>query len=64
MEAWLDEPTTWVPLSARGHRAILGSLLTELDLRANLVSDAVLVAPCLEHGLTMCSADSDFARFP
>jgi hypothetical protein len=36
----------------------------DLDLRANLASDAVLAALCLEHGLTMVSADSDFARFP
>jgi predicted nucleic acid-binding protein len=28
------------------------------------VSDAGLAALCLEHGLTMMSADSDFARFP
>ena len=36
----------------------------ELDLRGNLVADAALAALCLEHGLQMVSADSDFARFP
>lgn len=30
---------------------------------AGLVSDAVLAAICIEHGLSMVSADSDFARF-
>ena len=35
-----------------------------LDLHGNLVSDAELAALCIEHGLTIVSADSDFARFP
>ena len=30
---------------------------------AGLVPDAMLAALCIEHGLTMVSADSDFARF-
>lgn len=38
-------------------------LINEHDLRANLVSDAVLAALCIEHGLEIISADSDFARF-
>jgi hypothetical protein len=31
--------------------------------RGNLVSDAALAALCVEHGLQMVIADSDFARF-
>ena len=42
---------------------ILGSLLLQHDLRAGLVTDAILAAICIEHGLTMISADSDSARF-
>jgi toxin-antitoxin system PIN domain toxin len=64
VEDWLDAPATWVPAPGRGHRDILRSLLVDKDLRAGLVSDAVLAAMCVEHGLTMVSADSDFARFP
>ena len=64
VEAWLDAPTVWVPTPGAGHRQILGRLIHELDLRANLVSDAALAALCVEHGLIMVSADSDFARFP
>jgi len=60
---WLDAEPVWVPEPGRGHREILGRLLVELDLRANLVSDAVLAALCIEHGLEIVSADSDFARF-
>jgi uncharacterized protein len=63
VESWLDAPAAWIPEPSHGHRAILGRLLRELDLRANLVADAVLASICIEHGLTIVSADSDFARF-
>lgn len=64
VEEWLDAPLTWTPVPGRAHREILGGLVRDLELRANLVADAVLAALCLEHGLTVVSADSDFARFP
>lgn len=32
-------------------------------VRGNLVPDAMLAALAIEHGLTLCSADTDFARF-
>ncbi len=63
VDEWLDAPAAWVPGPGRGHRDILGRLIRDLDLRANLISDAVLAALCIEHGLQMVSADSDFARF-
>ncbi len=62
--AWLDAPASWTPEPGRGHREILADLLVHADLRAGLVTDAVMAALCIEHGLTMVSADSDFARFP
>jgi len=64
VEDWLDAPVVWVPTPGRGYREILGRLVCELDLRGNLVADAALAALCLEHGLQIVSADSDFARFP
>ena len=63
VEEWLDAPAAWIPAPGPGHRDILGRLLRELDLRANLVTDAVLAALCVEHGLSIVSVDSDFARF-
>ncbi|MDQ4070959.1 MAG: type II toxin-antitoxin system VapC family toxin [Actinomycetota bacterium] len=63
VEDWLDAPAAWVPAPGRGHREILGRLVRELDLRGNLVTDGVLAALCIEHGLPIVSADSDFARF-
>ncbi len=34
------------------------------QLRGNLVADGQLAALAIENGLTVCSADTDFARFP
>lgn len=64
IDTWLALPVVWSPDPGRSHGSILRQLTVEHDLRANLVSDAVLVALCIEHGLTIVSADSDFARFP
>lgn len=64
VEDWLDAPAAWQPAPGRGHREILRSLLVGKDLRAGLVSDAALAALAVEHGLSVVSADSDFARFP
>lgn len=63
VEAWLGADPVWIPQPGVGHREILRRLITELDLRGNLVSDAALAALCIEHGLEIVSADSDFARF-
>lgn len=64
VDDWLEAPATWVPAPGRGHRSILSGLLIDKDLRAGLVTDAVLAAICIEYGLAIVSADSDFARFP
>lgn len=63
VEAWLDARNSWVPQPGPGHREILGRLVRDLRLSANLVPDAALAALCIEHGLAVVSADSDFARF-
>jgi predicted nucleic acid-binding protein len=38
-------------------------LLSQPGVHGNLVSDAHLAALAIEHGLTLCSTDGDFARF-
>lgn len=63
VESWVDAPTVWIPEPGPSHGEILGRLIRDLDLRAGLISDAVLAAICIEHGLAIVSADSDFARF-
>lgn len=61
---WLDAGQAWVPTPGARHRGILGRLLVDGDLRGNLVTDAHLAALAIEHGTSICSFDSDFARFP
>lgn len=63
VDGWLAAPATWVPSPGRGHRDVLHELMIRLDLRAGLITDAVLAAMCIEYGLDIVSADSDFARF-
>jgi uncharacterized protein len=60
---WLDAPTAWIPQPGLGHARLLGELIATYDVRGNLVPDTMLAALAVEHGLTLCSADTDFARF-
>jgi hypothetical protein len=61
---WLEYPRVWIPEPTEDHVVILGRLLAQVNATANLVPDAHLAAIAIEHGLTVCSADADFARFP
>jgi toxin-antitoxin system PIN domain toxin len=61
-ESWLAQPQTWIPLPTDRHRQIIAGLL-EGESRPNLANDAHLAALAIEHGLTVCSTDGDFARF-
>ena len=64
VDAWLESERAWIPLRTERHREILGELLPEPGVQANLVPDAHLAALAIEHGLILCSTDGDFARFP
>jgi uncharacterized protein len=63
VEEWLAAGPAWIPVPTDRHGEVLGRLLAEGDLRGNLVTDAHLAALAIEHGVGICSADSDFARF-
>ncbi|MCC6610250.1 MAG: type II toxin-antitoxin system VapC family toxin [Burkholderiales bacterium] len=60
---WLDCECAWIPAPTERHREILGGLLAAPGVQANLIPDAHLAALAIEHGLALCSSDSDFARF-
>jgi hypothetical protein len=60
---WLEPEVVWTPHEGPRHADILVGLVEKYQLRGNLVSDAQLAALAIEHGLQMCSADTDFARF-
>ncbi len=63
VEGWLAAPAAWIPEVTTAHADVLGQLIRSYQLRANMISDAQLAALAIEHGLTVCSADTDFARF-
>ena len=64
IEAWLACPPVWIPQAGERHRQVLGNLLNGLGGGPNLIPDAHLAGLAIEHGLTLCSTDGDFARFP
>ena len=61
---WLASDPVWIPPATERTAAVYGRLVVELDITGNLVTDAQLAALAIEHGLVVCSADTDFARFP
>ena len=63
LEGWLKLPMVWIPSPAARHEEILGQVLRQSKAQGNLIYDAHLAALAIEHGLELCSADSDFARF-
>jgi uncharacterized protein len=62
VEEWLSLPNVFTPEPAERHAEILRSLMPEVG-RSNLIPDAHLAAIAIEYGLTLQSADRDFARF-
>jgi toxin-antitoxin system PIN domain toxin len=60
---WLGAGPVCTPEPGPGYAEILLGLLTKYQVRGDLVSDAQLAALAIEYGLTVYSADTDFARF-
>ena len=63
VQAWLDSPMAWIPEPTARHATTLTTVLRDHNITGHLVTDAVLTALALEHGLTIYSTDTDFARF-
>ncbi len=61
---WHSLPNVHIPHPTPRHYKILRRLIKHLGTAANLTTDAHLAALALEHGYTIYSNDSDFARFP
>lgn len=64
VRAWLSVAVVWVPVPTERHSEVIGGWFAEPWMTARLVPDAHLAALAVEHGLTLCSSDSDFSRFP
>jgi toxin-antitoxin system PIN domain toxin len=60
---WLAAPAAWIPEPGPHQERILRELITTHNVSGNLIPDTMLAALAIEHGLTLCSTDTDFARF-
>lgn len=63
IQMWLACESVWIPQPTERHAELLGEFLALTGVHGNLVPDAHLAALAVEHGLTLCSSDGDFARF-
>ena len=63
VEDWLAAEVAWIPLPGPRHADVLRDLLRDPAMISRLVPDAHLAALAIEHGVTLCSTDGDFARF-
>lgn len=63
VEQWLSAGPAWVPQPTARHAGVVGGLCQPSWMTSRLVPDAHLAALAIEHGLTLCSSDGDFARF-
>jgi uncharacterized protein len=61
---WLACASAWIPEPGSRHAEILGGFLDQSWMTSRLVPDAHLATLAIEGGLTLCSTDGDFSRFP
>jgi hypothetical protein len=64
VDGWLAQPVAAVVHPTERHAARLRETLEPLGTAGNLTTDAHLAVLAIEHGAELCSADTDFARFP
>lgn len=64
VDGWLAMPAVVTVSPGKNHWLVLKRLLLESGTAANLTTDAHLAALAIENGAELCSADTDFARFP
>jgi toxin-antitoxin system PIN domain toxin len=64
VRGWLARENAWIPQPTERHVEIVSELMALPGIRSNLIPDVHLAALAIEHGLTLCSTDGDFARFP
>lgn len=60
---WLALDNVWIPSPTDQHAATLDALFASASVGSGGVMDIHLAALAIEHGLTLCSADTGFARY-
>ena len=63
VESWVLLPQVRVIQSGKEHWPMLRGLLLDAGVAGNLTTDAHLAALAIEHGCTLYTSDTDFARF-
>jgi len=63
VKQWAGRRNVWFPSPGDRFTQLFTDLLIATQAIGNLVPDSYLAALALEHGLTIVSTDSDFARF-
>lgn len=63
-EGWLAHPNARLLTQSAESLAIAFALLRKLGVAGNLTTDVQIAALALHHHATVCSHDTDFARFP
>ena len=64
VQSWIDQPCTRIIHPTERHWQVFLKMLEQGQAAGPLVTDAHLAALAIEHGCTLYSTDSDFARFP
>ena len=64
IQGWIGQPCIRIIRPTERHWITFQQMLNDGQAVANLVTDAHIAALALEHGCTVASSDSDFARFP
>jgi len=64
IDGWLALPNVRILHPGERHWAILRELIDVVPAAGKLVPDAHLAALAIENGAELCSADTDFSRFP
>ncbi|MGH9396372.1 MAG: TA system VapC family ribonuclease toxin [Terriglobia bacterium] len=64
VSSWLEQPAVTILKPTDRHWEILRKLVLDGQARGPLVMDADLAALAIEHGVTLCTSDRDFTRFP
>jgi len=64
VQSWLDQPVTRLVHATERHWTVLQECLASGQAIGNLVTDAHLAAIAIQHGCTLMSTDTDFAKFP
>lgn len=60
---WLAAPSSWIPEPSDRYAQILGKIVVKHRVTGPAMTDAMLAALAIDHGVELISTDSDFKAF-